>query len=219
MRRFLALLGISGLLMAPPFGAAAAPADRAAPEASGPVMANGDPSCDGGKAETTSGLVLGTYDICISWFRFVPGFETDIDRDHGALWLEVGFDAAPGWCLTDLRAKLIARPDNTDLGATVPTTGGKRFRSAARPKIVLTLDGDGTALQEASLADRARYQRGRITTGRSKSHGEAWARWQGDTSKPVELLVGAEIAWDAGLDDLADIYELGGGLEPFLRSC
>lgn len=197
------------VMLASPAGAA--PAADTAPEVEGPVLQKGESSCEESRVLAGRTLVAEVH-TCLWWFGYVPALETDVARDHGALWFQATVDPRPGWCLRRLEGSLYSAPDVTRVHSF--TVGGLGGRS----RTTLELDAEGAALQPAAVSQAAGASRGKFAASARLDEGSIDFRWRGKTTRRVDAVVGAELSWDASTS-ATDVYEFGRLVYPTVTRC
>lgn len=189
----------------------AAPAADSAPASEGPLLQQGEPVCDERTVISRQEVVADLH-ACLWWFAYLPLLETDVERDHGALWFQTTVTPRRGWCLRRLAGSVYSSPETTRMSSFV--VGGRG--DEARPRI--DVDAEGAALQEASLSQTVGGARGRVSTRADLAGGYVDFTWTGNARSRVEAVVGAEISWEAATS-AADVFEFGRLLNPVLREC
>ena len=192
------------------------------PETNGPLFANGDASCGGGEAKTPQGEVAAESSACVWWFEYLPALETDLQRDHGVLWLQTTFTPRDGFCLVGVTVHLGADPESFRIESWMPDEG----RGRTRPGVAdfsMTTDAGGNGLQEASvLATAVPQQRGTSRTVAPGKNGVLEYRWTAarPTTEQVNAVVAVEVSWSADLPgSLLRLYGLGIGLRSTVTEC
>lgn len=188
----------------------AAPADSA-PEVEGPVLQQGEPSCEESRVPAGRATAADIH-TCLWWFAYAPVLETDVERDHGALWLQTSVDPRPGWCLRRLAGSLYSSPDVTRMHSF--TVGGLGSGS----RTTLELDAEGAALQPAAISQVAGALPGRFGARPHLDDGSVDFTWRGTTRRRVDAVVGAELSWDSSTSAI-EIFEFGRLTYPILARC
>lgn len=191
--------------------AGAAPAADAAPRAEGPLLQQGDPICDRREIRSER-ATIGDLHVCLWWFAYLPVLETDVSRDHGALWLQATVTPRRGWCVRRVSGSLYSSPDVTRMHEFVVGNGGGEREPS------LDVDAQGAALHEASLSQTLDRSTGKVAADPDLDEGSVGFTWTGRTAGRVEAVVGAEISWDSATGAI-DVFEFGRFLNPVLGRC
>ncbi len=210
------------LLVATPVAQAQSWTPSSEPERSGPLYANADASCGQGEARAPDGTVAARSDGCIWWFEYLPILETDLQRDHGVLWLQASITPERGFCIVGANFGFTAEPDAFRLETSMPEEGRSATRSGPTT-FSLTTDAAGAGLQEGSvMATNVPQQRGTKRTIVAPKQGSVEVRWKATepTDEPVNAVIGLAVSWSGDLPgSLLRTYGVKVNLRSTLTPC
>jgi hypothetical protein len=149
-----------------------------------------DTVCDERDVRSDEGALLGRSAACVYLFSFDTLSETDLLREHAAVWFQGIFTPSQGWCVTGLESRIQLTGGSLE-GVTKATA------KARRNTVSLTMDAGGSALENARITQRWIQRDGLAHTNvaRGTTPGVRTA-WTGRSSAPVTTVSGLAYSYD-----------------------
>ncbi|MBK5227616.1 MAG: hypothetical protein JJE05_03825 [Actinobacteria bacterium] len=146
---------------------------------------------------------------CDWWFKYATGAESDATKDYGILWLQTTATPYKGFCVESFDAQLGADSQFEVIGSVE----ARRIRAgkAVGEDVALSSDADGHGPTPASVLKELTIRPGLMNVGDVASDGSIRAKWRSahSSEKPISLVLGIEVAWDADATEaLTAIYEI-----------